>query len=107
MKSNIIFSVLSSVIFGPLLMGCGNGKVQGKSTIDSSLYMNDNIQYGDSVSELVAKGIVTPFSERSDEYSLNDNRYMGVPVGDATAKVEKGKVIALKYYLESVSKDSA
>lgn len=76
-----------------IVTSCG-GMFKSKSTdVDSSFYLNNNIQYGDSASELAAKGIASPSIESAGWYNLKDKTFEGVYFDHATANLDENNLI--------------
>lgn len=84
-------------------VACGN-RQNGQTNVDSTLYLNDNIKYGDSISTLVRNGIAAPYAEKPEDYSIVDKSYMGVSFDEATAHIKDNKVSGISYYSNSNDK---
>lgn len=79
--------------------GCRTGS--NTSQKDSSLYLNDSIQIGDTVINLIGKGWVVPDPEYKDMYNLTDKKLGDVSFGKARANVKDGIVNGFSYISNS------
>ena len=68
MKKLFLIAILIFVLATNLVgTGCTNSKA---SFVDSSLYLNDNIQFGDTAMTLATRGFVTPDFEDEETFNL-------------------------------------
>lgn len=74
--------------------GCTNSKT---SFVDSSLYLNNNIQFGDTAMALATKGFITPDIESDETFNLTDKSLFGVNFEKAIAYTTKGRIRVLSY----------
>lgn len=96
---NIAF-VLTSAFVGVLsFYGCGTGS--NTSQKDSSLYLNDSIQIGDTAINLVSKGWLVPDPECGAMYNFTDKKFGGVSFEKARAIVKDGLINSFSYISKS------
>ena len=79
--------------------GCGTGS--NTSQKDSSLYLNDSIQIGDTAMNLVGKGWLVPDPEYKEMYNLTDKELGDVSFEKARAVVKDGLVNGFSYISKS------
>lgn len=97
--------VLTSAFVGVLsFYGCGTGS--NTSQKDSSLYLNDSIQIGDTAINLVGKGWLVPDPEYKDMYNLTDKKLGDVSFEKARAIVKDGLVNSFSYISKSYESKS-
>lgn len=84
--------------------GCGTGS--DTSQKDSSLYLNDSIQIGDTAINLVGKGLLVPDPEYKDMYNLTDKRLGDASFEKARAIVKDGLVNSFSYISNSYENKS-
>lgn len=97
--------MLTSAFVGVLsFYGCGTGS--NTSQKDSSLYLNDSIQIGDTAINLVGKGWLVPDPEYKDMYNLTDKKLGDVSFEKARAIVKDGLVNSFSYISKSYESKS-
>ena len=83
-------------------------KVAETKTIDSSLYLNDKIQMGDTVLNLVKKGLAIPEVGYEGSYLLTDNTFAGIAFKcQAKIRHKDGRVNSLSYISDSYADQDA
>lgn len=80
-----------------IFCSCSNRTKGDGAQIDSSLYLTNNIQLGDSVINLVGKGILTPDASTDEFFNLTDKTLGGVPFEIARATSKDGLINGLSY----------
>lgn len=77
-------------------------------TIDSSLYLNEKIQMGDTVLNLVKKGWAVPEVGYEGSYMLTDNTFAGIAFKcQAKIRHKDGRVNSLSYISDSYTDKDA
>lgn len=95
------------MIFVGIMLSCSLGETSKTATeVDSSMYFNKDIKYGDSLSSLIAKGAVTPNIDSEHKPLLMDRSYLGVVFDEAYLFVMNDKAVGLWYCAKSSNKDS-
>lgn len=93
-----------------LTLSCkGNpAKVAETKTVDSSLYLNDKVQMGDTVLNLVKKGLAVPDVDIEGSYLLTDNTFAGIAFKcQAKIRHKSGRVNSLSYISDSYADKDA
>lgn len=93
-----------------LTLSCkGNpSKVAETKTVDSSLYLNDKVQMGDTVLSLVKEGLAVPEAGYEDSYLLTDNTFAGIAFKcQAKIRHKDGRVNSLSYISDSYADKDA
>ena len=73
-------------------------KAENLPKADSSLYLNEKIQMGDTVLNLVKKGLAVPEIDYEDFYLLTDNTFAGIAFKcQALIRHKDGRVNSLSY----------
>lgn len=96
-KLSFVFTLAFVGIYS--FSGCRTGC--NTSQIDSSLYLNDSIQIGDTVINLIGKGWLVPDPEYKDMYNLTDKKLGDVSFEKARANVKDGIVNGFSYISNS------
>lgn len=86
----VIFALVTNFVG----LGCTNSKV---SFVDSSLYLNDYIQFGDTAMTLATKGFVTPDFDDENKFNLTDKSLFGISFEKARAYTTNGRITLLSY----------
>ena len=95
MKKLFLIAILIFVLATNLVgTGCTNSKA---SFVDSSLYLNDNIQFGDTAMTLATRGFVTPAFEDEEPFNLTDKSLFGISFEKARAYTTNGRIRVLSY----------
>ena len=95
MKKLFLIAILIFVLATNLVgTGCTNSKA---SFVDSSLYLNDNIQFGDTAMTLATRGFVTPDFEDEETFNLTDKSLFGISFEKARAYTTNGRIRVLSY----------
>lgn len=98
MKKVLISCILAITSATATMMSSCMAKTdRSTSQIDSSLYLNDKIQVGDTAMSLVGKGILVPDADNEEYFDLIDKTFAGVVFKDARA-VSKDERIKCLYY---------
>jgi len=98
--------VLLAVMPILLLLSCGNRAGKSSSQTDSSLYLNDSIQLGDTAMNLVGKGWLVPDTKYDGYFDLMNKSLVGVSFETARATTKDGRINGFSYISKSFqSKD--
>lgn len=81
-----------------MVTSCGKMFKSQCSDVDSSLYLNKNIQYGDSAYNLVERGLATPDIKYSFFYNLRDVTLDGISFERATANLNDSNIVVQLEY---------
>lgn len=78
---NILFVLIACLS----VLSCNNTRKTevNQDELDSSLYLNEDIKIGDSISILLKKNIISSDMEYSSTYHLVDNSYYGIKFDEA------------------------
>ena len=93
-----------------LSFSCGGNqsKAENLPKADSSLYLNEKIQMGDTVLNLVKKGLAVPDVDYEDSYLLTDNTFAGIAFKcQALIRHKDGRVNSLSYISDSYTNKDA
>ena len=83
-------------------------KVAEIKTVDSSLYLNDKVQMGDTVLNLVKKGLAVTEVGYENSYLLTDNTFAGIAFKcQAKIRHKDGRVNSLSYISDSYADKDA
>lgn len=94
-----ILAITSATV--ALMSSCMAKTYRSTSQIDSSLYLNDKIQVGDTAMSLVGKGILVPDADNEEYFDLIDKTFAGVVFKDARAVSKDERIKCLSYISKS------
>lgn len=98
MKKSLIlcaFAIVSAT--ATTQSSCTSKTDKDTSQIDSCLYLNDNIQVGDTAMSLVGKGILVPDADNEEDFDLMNKTFAGVVFDKARAVSKDGRINRLFY----------
>ena len=99
-------SILPILLSG-CLSTCHNGIAENvPQHSDSSLYLNNTIQVGDTAMRLVERGIMTPDIENKNLYNLVDNTFLGINFNRSIVSTYNGLVNGLFLFSRNFDKES-
>ena len=98
-----------SIIFliATTLLSCTNQTGKETAQIDSSLFLNDSIQIGDTAMNLVGKGWLVPDTKYEEYFDLTDKKFGGIIFETARATTKDGRINGFSYISKSLKNKDA
>ena len=98
MKKTFVLCMLAFVSANAAtLYSCTSKTDRDTSQIDSCLYLNENIQVGDTAMSLVGKGILVPDADNEEYFDLMNKTFAGVVFDKARAVSKDERIKCLSY----------
>ena len=94
-----VFAIISTT--ATMLPSCMTKTARSNLQIDSSLYLNDKIQLGDTAMSLVGKGVLVPDTDNEEYFDLTNKTFAGVIFDKARAVTKDERIKCLLYVSES------
>lgn len=90
-----MFAIISTT--ATMLSSCLAKTDRSTLQTDSSLYLNDKIQLGDTAMSLVGRGILVPDTDNEEYFDLVNKTFAGVVFDEARAVSKDERIKCLSY----------
>lgn len=94
-----MFAIISTT--ATMLSSCLAKTDRSTLQTDSSLYLNDKIQLGDTAMSLVGRGILVPDTDNEEYFDLANKTFAGVVFDEARAVSKDERIKCLSYISKS------
>lgn len=94
-----MFAIISTT--ATMLSSCLAKTDRSTLQTDSSLYLNDKIQLGDTAMSLVGRGILVPDTDNEEYFDLANKTFAGVVFDEARAVAKDDRIKCLFYAIDS------